>query len=431
MTRKISACLKAVPFSILAAGFTTEAYALGVRLPDQDAFATGRGEAFVATADNPSAIYYNPAGITQLDGQNVRVGVYGIAIHDRANNVNGSTSSYNTDNGIQAVPQFFYTISLNSIGVNALQNIPVTLGLGVYAPYGLSMNWGDNTSFAQLGTKASVDYISINPVVAWQIIPNLSVAAGLTINYAETELELQSDMPGAQTRFEGHDTVPGFNLGLMYKPIEEISLGLNYRSETKMNFHGTASELGGGPLLLDQTVASTAPYAFPQNAVAGISFRPTPKWNFEFDADWTDWHQLKFVDLSSSPLLFNGFGGPNTPYPTSIQQNWRSSWFFEFGATRYFDNGLHVSGGYIYSQNSVPDQGFFPLIPDSDRHIFSLGLGGKYHRWTWDATYQLSWGPDRTVNQTSPPVSSLSGETANGTYQFLSHAIILSAGYHF
>lgn len=40
------------------------AFANGFRLADQDAFATARGEAFVATADNPSAVYYNPAGIT-------------------------------------------------------------------------------------------------------------------------------------------------------------------------------------------------------------------------------------------------------------------------------------------------------------------------------------------------------------------------------
>ena len=46
-----------------------KASANGFGLPDQDAFATARGEAFVATADNPSAIYYNPAGITQLAGQ--------------------------------------------------------------------------------------------------------------------------------------------------------------------------------------------------------------------------------------------------------------------------------------------------------------------------------------------------------------------------
>src|SRR6266850_7985010 len=53
-------------------------FANGFGLPDQDAFATARGEAFVATADNPSAIYYNPAGISQLKGGNFRGGIYGI-----------------------------------------------------------------------------------------------------------------------------------------------------------------------------------------------------------------------------------------------------------------------------------------------------------------------------------------------------------------
>src|SRR6267154_1848014 len=57
------------------------ASANGFGLPDQDAFATARGEAFVATADNPSAIYYNPAGITQLRGNNFRAGVYGVYLN--------------------------------------------------------------------------------------------------------------------------------------------------------------------------------------------------------------------------------------------------------------------------------------------------------------------------------------------------------------
>ena len=49
---------------MLSVAWTSDAAANGLRLSDQDAFATARGEAFVATADNPSAIYYNPAGIT-------------------------------------------------------------------------------------------------------------------------------------------------------------------------------------------------------------------------------------------------------------------------------------------------------------------------------------------------------------------------------
>src|SRR5664280_3773860 len=68
--------------------------ATGFRLPDQDAFATARGEAFVATADNPSAIFYNPAGITQLDGSNVRGGIYGIYLDPSYRRPGSSPVSY-------------------------------------------------------------------------------------------------------------------------------------------------------------------------------------------------------------------------------------------------------------------------------------------------------------------------------------------------
>src|SRR5262245_56879978 len=53
----------------------TPVFGIGFRIPNQDAEAIARGNAFVATADNPSAIYYNPAGITQLEGHNAQIGV--------------------------------------------------------------------------------------------------------------------------------------------------------------------------------------------------------------------------------------------------------------------------------------------------------------------------------------------------------------------
>src|SRR5271154_1304980 len=119
-------------------------FGLGLRLPDQDAFATGRGEAFVATADNPSAIYYNPAGITQLDGMNLRVGTYGIYLNDHFKD---ATTSANTENGIQAAPQIYYTYGF--------EDVPLTLGLGVYSPYGLSVDWSNMDPFAAQGYYGS------------------------------------------------------------------------------------------------------------------------------------------------------------------------------------------------------------------------------------------------------------------------------------
>jgi long-chain fatty acid transport protein len=106
----------------------------GFRLADQDAFATARGEAFVATADNASAIYYNPAGITQLQGNNFRAGIYGIYFEPTYQPPSSSSKSgetFHIQDNLAAVPQLFYTITPG--------DLPVSFGLGVYSPFGGSL----------------------------------------------------------------------------------------------------------------------------------------------------------------------------------------------------------------------------------------------------------------------------------------------------
>src|SRR5262249_37420632 len=108
--------------------------------------------------------------------------------------------------------------------------------------------------------------------------------------------------------------------------------------------------------------------------------------------------------------------------------NWQSSWYYEFGATRYLANGWHVSAGYIFNENSLPDAHFTPLVADEDRHFFSLGVGQKGKRMNFDVAYQFGYGPDRTVKGSG---FSAAGQTADGTYGFISHAILVSAGINF
>ena len=76
-------------------------FGLGIRVPDQDAFAVARGNAFVATADNPSAIYYNPAGITQIEDMAFRAGVYGIFLKDE---YEGAAGEFETEDKYGALP---------------------------------------------------------------------------------------------------------------------------------------------------------------------------------------------------------------------------------------------------------------------------------------------------------------------------------------
>lgn len=406
--------------SIALTCFTSDSYGLGMRIADQNAEATARGNAFTATADNPSAIFYNPAGITELEGTRALVGGYGITLKARVEladttplGVGQSHNFSSTNTELQAVPTFYVTTKL--------KDYPIALGLGVYAPYGFAMEYPDNTPFRNLTIKGNIQYITINPVIAWKITETLSVAAGPTISYGQAELVNGIVNPGDQFKFKGDGVAYGFNAGIMWNPHRMHHFGLTYRSASRINFSGhstthysaftTPTPFGPFPVPgADSREDSDADLDLPQNWVFGYSFRPTDDWNFEFNIDWTDWDSLNTVVINQRS------GDAAVPF------NWESSFFYEFGVTKKFANGFKASAGYIYSENSVPNESFNPGIPDSNRHIFSAGFGQSYEHFNWFLAYQYAYGPRRTIAQNT---------AADGDYRFDSHAVTLSLGYNF
>ena len=268
-------------------------WAGGSRLPDQDAFATGRGEAFVATADNPSAIFYNPAGISQLTGNNLRAGIYGIYLDPSYKSpANGQT--YDNQFKYHAIPQFFYTYGKT--------NWPVSFGFGSYSPFGLGVIWPQKYSsgIQQRGHGRKLSTETINPVIAIKLSPTLSIGGGVMVNY--TKINVQNSM----LQFNGDGWDVGYNLGLLWQPQEKISFGATFRSPTTVNFNGHTGITGLG------TSSANAQWPFPLEAVFGVSYRPTPKWNLEFDADYTDWSTLGTVNFNQTSPPLSGIA-PTIP----------------------------------------------------------------------------------------------------------------------
>ncbi len=109
--------------------------------------------------------------------------------------------------------------------------------------------------------------------------------------------------------------------------------------------------------------------------------------------------------------------------------NWKSSFLYEAGVTRYLANGWYVSAGYFFSQNSAPEKYFTPYVPDTDLHVGSLGFGHKGVHWRWAVSGQIITGPSRTVSGSQS--TSLIGQTADGRYHWFNQAVNLSLGYHF
>lgn len=413
----------------LAAGLVPVARvsANGFRLADQDGLATARGEAFVATADNAAAVYYNPAGITQLTNSTIRSGLYAIRLDPSYRRLNGG-ETHGIGKNYAAAPNFFAT--------HTLEKLPVSFGVGIYAPYGGSIRWPQTTGFETVATYGSLTYLRLSPVMAVRLTPTLSFAAGAMVDYAR--INLQQDLLPYPSRFanffkfSGDGWSAGYTLGLRWQPHEKIAFGATLRSATSVTFEGeTDFELQpirgvSSPVQRD----AKATFDFPLTAGFGVSYRPTPKWNFEFNADYTDWSSFDTVNIEMTTPP-----PPRTPFRaiTPVTLNWQASWMYSFGVTRYFDNGWHVSAGYLFNENSVPDDYYTPLAADLDRHCFSLGAGFKARRYNFDVAYQFGYGPARTVTGSTPSSTpaQFAGQSADGVYDFISHAVMLTWGLNF
>lgn len=402
------------------------ALANGMKLASQDSFATARGEAFAATADNASAVYYNPAGLTQIPGDELRGGLYGLYFDPTFKppaSAPNAGKTYHIDQNFAGTAQGFYS--------HQFGDSPWRFGAGMYSPYGAAVEWPNDTGFYSVATYGRVTYFRFNGVLACEVAPGLSLAAGVMIDYADIALEqglLRRAQPFDNSfRFSGDGWSAGANAGILWQPHEKISLGATVRSPTTINFEGE-TKFEQQPIIQPTRLKAEAEFEFPLTVVCGVSFRPTTNWNIEFNADYTDWNSFDSVTIKQQ-------GTP--PFP--VQQNipvtldWESSWMFSFGATRRLGENWHASAGYAFNQNSVPDSFYSPLAADLDRHFFTIGCGRKGKRWDFDIAYQFGYGPAHTVSGSQPSSQPglFAGQNADGTYEFISHAIMVTIGLRF
>ncbi|MGJ8639162.1 MAG: OmpP1/FadL family transporter [Opitutaceae bacterium] len=361
--------------------------AAATRIAYIDAFATSRGNAFTATADNASAVFYNAAGLTQTEGTQVRSNAYIVSL---SYEYSGAFGTAETDDFFQVIPSFFAS--------HKFEDQPYAIGFGMYAPFGLGVDWGENAPFAQVAYDASLAYIKYHVVFSWQVNETLSIGFGPSYDTGDIELKNTDVLQS----FEGDDDTVGYSLSVLWQPSEKHSFGLNYQGATEMEFDGTATGF----------IPSTGRLVFPDSIVLGYSYRPNEKWNIEFDIDWTNWDKVDDLRLD--------IAGTIVPLPL----NWKNSFNWELGATRFFENGWHASAGYTYVENAVPDDAFTPIVSDSDRHYLQFGVGRDYEHISWHFSYQFTIAPTRTV---SGNVNVL----PDGEYDLESQAITLSFGYRF
>jgi long-chain fatty acid transport protein len=282
------------------------------------------------------------------------------------------------------------------------------------------MEWPEDTGFRTRSIEARLQYLTINPVIGWKPCSAFSIAAGPTINYSEIEIRngLVSPVPvpNDEFRFNGDNWSAGFNVGILIQPHPKWSFGANYRSAATTDYKGTTTIESPIPAIPSGKADTSLDAAFPQIVSFGVSYRPTPRWNLEVNADYTDWDTLNTLTFKGTSSLL----GTDAMIPL----NWHGSWFYEAGVSYYFENGYYVSVGYFFSSVTTSSKDFSPSVPDTDLNVGSVGFGYKGKHWRWAVAAQIIAGPSREISHNPPSV-------VDGSYQLWTPTLSASLGYHF
>jgi long-chain fatty acid transport protein len=383
-------------------------YGSGFALYEAGARASALMGTMVARADDPSAIFYNPAGLVQLSGFQVMGGASFIIPRTEIVTLAGGFSN-NTfaESQTHIVPHFFTTYKLTD---------RVWLGLGLNSPFGLGIKYNDNWPGRFNLIKADIQTLNINPTVAVKITDYLSVGAGLDIMYFNFDLMRDLPLPliGPQTLHLAGDTWGlGFNLGVLLKPREDLSIGVSYRSQIRQQLSGPAQFQPYYPL----NTGASGGITLPDMIFAGIMVRPVEKMSVEAGVIWTRWSLFQNFNVKFDNAL--GL--------LSERKSWHNTWRGQVGVEYRALPWLDVRGGYSLENEPMPDQYVDYLVPTSNlRHNFSCGTGFRWRAMTIDLAYTLVYLPDHYVN------SSVATGVLPSTFQSrLSHVIVCSLGYKF
>ncbi|MDO8602559.1 MAG: outer membrane protein transport protein [Candidatus Omnitrophota bacterium] len=397
-----------------------------------DTEATGMATLFVAQADSPAAVQFNPAGLTQLKGNHARVG-YTSAIPR-----NFRTDTSGNDQSSSQIDNFFIpSIYL----VNNLKSENWKFGLGVTSPYGLGTDWADD-SFARFQTtESSLQVLQINPTIAYKYNNTISLGFGIDYIMSETSSHKRiADTTGlGDFHAKGNDDGWGYNLGLLVKPSEKYSIGVAYRSRVKLTYKGTISMTnlssgiygsGGLGYFPNDTYVTgmESRLTLPQTLALGYAFKPDQKLTIETDAIWTDWSSVqedfaKYTEEGdANRLAVLNDGNP-------LAKDWNATMSYGIAAKYQATDKLVLRCGYLYAETPVPAANFEPSMVDMDMHCVSVGAGYALKKdLTVDAAYFGGFYKDRYITN---DIALSSGSDLDGMYESYVNVFSVSFTYKY
>jgi len=471
---------------VLCAAMPTLLGAQGFGIYEQGTCAMGRAGAGVAApCSDGSAMFFNPAGLAGLTGGRLTIGV---TLLDVQGGFTDDLFQQKTklDDPLLAIPQVYISYAATpKLGV----------GVGLFAPYGLETNWPTAFDGRFAGYKNILKSVYIQPTLAYQVSPRVSLGAGLDVVLGKVELNQRLDLattpvpasilpvppgtpppvfgqfgfpPGtdfADAHLEATKTTVAAHFGATFKVSDQLSFGANFLTQAKFDYSGTASftRVPTG-IVVPATItvgALTIPAGFPIDTLVGGApgsggldlFNPSTG-VFRTQPVTTTIKNPSQLALGLAYKLANGwtllgdyqltwwsqFNELDITFPQDLSgllnrklfENYHNTSGFRFGAEWAKDAKWTFRGGYLHHDGAAPAETVTPLLPEGQRNEFTLGTTVKLGAaLSADLAYQYIRQNDRRGRTREPLIGAATTGLNNGLYDFHAHLFGVSLSYAF
>jgi len=437
---------------LIALLFSSSAFAGGMFLPFRGARATGRAGAFTAGVDDASALYYNPAGMADIDDWSFLID--GALIlqqvgYDRVDS--GGNPQPHVDGQMNILP--LPTIAL-TWKPRQIKGRWVTFGLGVWVPYLGVNSWPENgpQRYSNISINGSLLGV-VELAASFRIKDWFWLGVGLQnmilhfhsrlMLSACSELNCAPEDPGFDSLTQV-DTDSAFTpsgvVGAIFA-FEKFRGGLNVQLPFFVRSSGTvATRLPTDPFFANSEVHGNAidvDFNLPLTVRLGLEYRPYKRLRVELDMDYEAWSMQKDFTIRPKGVYISGVPGVGNYYLNTLhlQRGMQDTFAVHLGAEAVtLDRkmgGMVLRAGWALETSATPDSTASVLTPDALRNVISIGGGLILGPVRLDLGYAHVFFADRTVTnsqsfQLNPIQPALAVPVGNGRYTV--SADVLTAG---
>jgi long-chain fatty acid transport protein len=408
--------------------------AAGFALYEQGARANALAGAFVAQADDPSAMFFNPAGLAFNEKFTIYGGAF-LVLRPTANFT--GASPYPGEGYYTGMEKATYWIG-HGYGVLPIKPGSINLAVGFWSPFGLGVPWSNPDTYAGrfLSQRVDIRQVALSAEISAKLADWIAIGAGPEFRLTDVKLsrnvgifdpftDRMTDVAHLSLVSQGTPVKVTWNAGILIKPCDRLRLGASFHGHVDVDLSGTAvfyQILTGNPQF-DALVASKLPVntplgggttiQFPSVLMFGVSYDLSPKLTVNVDGNYTSWNVFDETTINID-------GVPSTTIP----HGYSNSWTIRSGLGWQATPSVWLAGGFLYDQTPQPDYDVGPLLPDNNRTGVTIGAGFQLSKmFRVDVSSLFLWFHTRTTttneanfNGTYKTMAILPGISFKGTF---------------